>query len=223
MVMPSLVRSSLLALPFFIGLGCESGGRGSGSTAKEGGTCKQSQQQSDVKVCDTTRSMALECKETDVAGTYAWKQDKDCAAQGLTCSNGACVAQTSTDTSGGSTGSDTSGGSTGSDTSGGSSGGACSDLSGTWSFDSHCDSQYVGSSVTVSQSGCQFSFTGGGISNASGTISGTTSITVSGTSSAGIVSCNGTVEMKSGAAHQVDLSCSPTCDLKLKRSTAVDP
>ena len=92
----------------------------------------------------------------------------------------------------------------------------CIDLSGTWVFEEHCDPAYVDTPVTVSQSGCSFSFSGGGLSNASGTVSGTSSVIIAGQSAQGPISCTGEVEIKENAAHEVELDCTPTCDLKVE-------
>lgn len=184
-------------------LGCESSGRGGGSTASVGGSCTESQSKSDQKVCDSSRKLALECKAATEAGKFEWKEDKNCGAQGLTCSSGACVAPTTSGSGDASTASD-------------STSGACTDLAGTWTFSSHCTSSYEGTSLSVSQSGCTFSFSGGGLSAASGTVSGS-SLTVSGIGSQGVTNCSGTIEFSGSTADQLELSCTPTCNVKLKR------
>lgn len=174
--------------------------KGGGSKAA-GDSCTSAQAESDEQVCTSSRDETLECKEND--GKFTWKVDKDCAALGQTCSNGECVEKSATPdvATGGDSGSST----------------ACPDFSGLWAFEKHCELQYLGTTVNVSQSGCSFSFSGGGLTSASGSIVATAStIAVTGTSSNGPISCVGTYEEKESGVTGITIDC-PSCDIEVKR------
>ena len=120
------------------GAACTSGSAGT-ATATLGAECKEAQAQSDLKVCNTSRTESLECKAN--GATYQWKSDKNCAAQGLTCENGACVA-------GKKSGSSDAGGTTKQDTAGGGGGSTCTNMAGPWTVGKHCDPKQVGTTFT---------------------------------------------------------------------------
>jgi hypothetical protein len=182
-------------------MGCTAARSKGGGSKEAGDSCTAAQAESDETVCTSSKQETLECKEND--GKFTWKIDKDCAALGQTCSSGECVEKSATPdvTSGGDSGSST----------------ACPDFSGSWAFDKHCEVQYVGSTVNVSQSGCNFSFSGGGLTSASGTIvASAATITVTGTSSNGPISCVGTYEEKEDGVTGITIDC-PSCDIEVKR------
>jgi hypothetical protein len=185
----------------------------SGGSSKNslGARCTIEDHTSNKKVCSGTS--VLECYSvTDEKATtdLTWNFDKDCKENGMVCVSGAC-------TDGPSANDDAGVGGGGSDAAGPIST-DCPNLAGTWSIREHCDPGQVDKTLVVTQSGCSFSFSGAGLTSVSGTISGSDTVTVTGTSSAGPTSCTGTIDMKlSGSAiDQLDLICEPTCSISVK-------
>ncbi len=183
-------------------MGCAAARRGGGNTAAAGDSCTAKEADGDEQLCTASREQTLECKSQGTG--YVWKVDKDCAALGQTCSGGVCVEKSAApDTKSGGKDSSTSTG--------------CPDFSGSWEFEHHCEAEYVGTTVSVSQSGCKVTFSGGGLTSASGTISAEAqTLSVTGTSSNGPISCVGTYENKDSGVTGLELDC-PSCNIEVKR------
>jgi hypothetical protein len=90
-------------------------------------------------------------------------------------------------------------------------GGGCPSAAGQYTITKHCTAALVGSSVTVSQSGCSITkvdpWTGW-----TGTVGADGSMTMSGPGASTNMSCTATL---SGTTY--NLTCNPTCDVALQK------
>ncbi len=85
----------------------------------------------------------------------------------------------------------------------------CRDLSGQWEVTSHCDSDLLGSSVTIAQNGCDITIVE---YDFAGSVSGTGDFSAGGVIDGDVISCEGFA-----SNTRITQTCSGDCSVVLER------
>lgn len=189
--------ASLILAALVLACGPTRGG-GGGDDEGVGDPCTTRDAEEDAHICDGRR--ALECKTND-DGDLVWEIDEDCGASGQSCVSGECrLIDTGVNNGEGNNGNN---GNTITPA-------TCPDVSGTWTFEDHCEPSLIGTSYEVFQTGCNLTvstvgWTGFIESDGAVTISGPIDETTT-------LTCEG-----HATETRLEASCVPTCDVVLVR------